>query len=116
MLKRTLSLLFTLILIVSIISPFTANANSKDHVGYSVQALIPENQLDSKHSYFDLLMKPNQKQALQATIYNDEQEEINVRVTVYNASTNSNGLVVYEEQEEIDSSLKVPLKEILILK
>ena len=112
--NRILTSIFSLVIIISVF-PFTVYAQ-EDHVGYSVQASIPENQLDTKHSYFDLMMKPNQEQTLETTIFNNENEEINVRVSVYNAATNSNGLVVYEEQEEIDTSLKTPLTEILTVK
>jgi len=115
MLKRTLSSSTILILVAILLFPFSATAKD-DQVGYSVQALIPENQLDNKHSYFDLLMEPNQEQELEVIIYNNENEDIVVRITVHHASTNSNGLVVYEDQKEIDSSLEVPLQDILTLK
>lgn len=84
-----------------------------DRVSYSVEALIPENQIDQQQSYFDLDMKPNQKQQLGVTIHNNEHEEITVLLSVHNATTNSNGLVVYEHKEEIDPSLEVPLTDIL---
>src|SRR5690625_6060277 len=115
MLRHTLSSSTLLILVAILLFPFSATAKD-DQVGYSVQALIPENQLDNKHSYFDLLMEPNQEQELEVIIYNNENEDIVVRITVHHASTNSNGLVVYEDQKEIDSSLEVPLQDILTLK
>src|SRR5690625_523885 len=115
MLKRTLSSSTLLILVAILLFPFSATAKD-DQVGYSVQALIPENQLDNKHSYFDLLMEPNQEQELEVMIYNNENEDMIVRISVHHASTNSNGLVVYEDQEEIDPSLEVPLEDILTLR
>src|SRR5690625_3617660 len=81
MLKRTLSSSTILILVAILLFPFSATAKD-DQVGYSVQALIPENQLDNKHSYFDLLTEPNQEQELEVIIYNNENEDIVVRITV----------------------------------
>lgn len=100
--------------LMAIILPLTVKATD-ERVGYSVKAVIPENQIDMKHSYFDLRMVPNQAQELEVLVYNNESEDITIHVGIHNASTNSNGLIVYEEREEVDSSLKVPLTEILSL-
>lgn len=102
-----------IIMISSFIVPLSAFAN--DDVGYSVQAQLPDNQLDNNQTYFDLQIEPGEEQQLKVTIYNNEHEDITVRTAIHNASTNSNGLVVYEEQEEIDQSLIVPLTDILTL-
>lgn len=84
-------------------------------VGYSVQAQLPENQRDDSVSYFDLRVEPGQEQDLHITIYNHGNEEITIRGDVYDASTNSNGLIVYEEQEELDPSLQNPVTELVTL-
>ncbi|MBM4761365.1 DUF3324 domain-containing protein [Bacillus sp. B15-48] len=60
-------------------------------------------------------MRPNQEQELETVVYNSGNEELKVKVSVYNASTNQNGLVVYEPIEELDPSLKIPLNTILII-
>ena len=67
-------------------------------VEFSVKALIPDNQIDTKKSYFDLRMKPKQKQEIETILYNSSDEEMNIKISVYNATTNQNGLIVYEDQ------------------
>lgn len=100
-----------LLIVVGFLFPFEVTAQSGT-VNYSVRAILPSNQV-SNNSYFDLLVEPGQNQELEVEIYNNAQEDITVRPSVHNASTNRNGLVVYEEQEELDPSLKIPLTDIL---
>lgn len=88
---------------------------AEERVGFSVQAELPENQRNQRVSYFDLQVEPSQEQTLNITIFNHENEEITVQGDTHNASTNSNGLVVYEEQEEVDSSLENPITELVSL-
>jgi len=104
-----------LLVIIGLLFPFKVMAqNEEDVVNYSVRAILPNNQV-SNNSYFDLLVEPGQEQELEVEIYNNAQEEITVRPSIHNASTNRNGLVVYEDQEEPDPSLAVPLTDILTL-
>lgn len=70
---------------------------AEENVGFSVQAVLPYNQRDDRHSYFDLKVEPESTQDLETVIYNNEDKEITVKVSVHNASTNRNGLIVYEE-------------------
>jgi|SRR5690625_1390528 len=114
MLRKAIFSFLIIIITIGLIFPLTGLAQD-DHVGYSVQAHLPDNQLNDRHTYFDLKMEPEQKQQLSVVIYNNEKEDITVRTAVHNASTNSNGLVVYEEREELDPSLEVPLTDILTL-
>jgi len=114
MLRKTIFPFLIIIITIGLIFPLTGLAQD-DHVGYSVQAHLPDNQLNESHTYFDLQMEPEQKQQLSVVIYNNEKEDITVRTAVHNASTNSNGLVVYEEREELDPSLEVPLTDVLTL-
>lgn len=80
---------------------------------YSVQAILPDNQIDDKVSYFALKVKPNQKQELSLLVHNSSNEAIDVELEPHNASTNQNGLIVYEYQKKIDDSLKVPFTQLI---
>lgn len=111
--KRGISFLFLYLLSFIVIT--TPAVKAEERVGFSVQAELPENQQDQRVSYFDLQVEPNQEQTLNITIYNHENEEITVQGDIHNASTNSNGLVVYEEQEEVDPSLENPMTELVSL-
>src|SRR5690625_4668442 len=84
-----------------------------EQVSYSVNALLPENQLDRGHSYFDLRVMPNDEQYLQTEIMNHEQEEITVNMSVRNASTNANGIIAYEETEAKEDNDIIHLTDIV---
>lgn len=86
-------------------------------VGYSVSAILPDNQLNQDATYFDLRMKPNQQQAIQVKVFNSSKETIKVKPTIHNAETNRNGIIDYSgDPKQIDSSLKIPLTSIVKLK
>lgn len=93
----------------------TELVQAEENVGFSVQAILPENQIDDRHSYFDLKVEPEDTQELEVVIYNNETKDIRVKTSVHNASTNSNGLIVYEDQDETDPSLLYPMTNILTL-
>lgn len=112
--RRLITVLLSLTTIVAfLLSEISVFA--EERVGFSVEAQLPENQLNEKNTFFDLRVEPGQEQELETIVYNHGNEEITVHVSLYDASTNSNGLVVYEEQEELDSSLKQPVTEIVTL-
>lgn len=90
----------------------TAYAQDSTEVGFSVKAILPENQIDSNASYFDLRMSPKQEQALTVQINNEGEEEIEVKVEAISASTNQNGVIDYKTPDVRDESLKIPFSEI----
>ena len=82
-------------------------------MSFSVQAVIPENQVDKTQSYFDLRMTPDQGQDLVIEMRNDTDKEVTVNVTPNTAITNSNGVVEYNNTSvKRDNSLKVAFKDI----
>lgn len=94
--------------------PLTVHANDGS-VPYSVQGVLPENQVDSNVSYFDIEMEQNQTQELEVIIYNSSDEDITVEVSNNSAYTNSNGLIVYDElpeNEELHETMTYPFSEI----
>lgn len=109
-----LSLCGMLLLLMEALSVNRVHA-TEGQVGYSVQAILPENQKDPKVSYFDLQVEPGQQQNLQVEIFNHENTELTVEVTPTVSSTNRNGLVVYEEQDELDESLTYPMTELVMM-
>lgn len=110
--KRRMILLLSLFLILEFSLPLSVYAQEGD-VEFSVKAVIPDNQIDTKKSYFDLRMQPKQKQEMETIIYNSSDEEISINISVHNATTNQNGLIVYEQDSENDPSLKFPLNTIV---
>ena len=110
--KRQMTLLLSLFLLLGFYLPISGYAQEGD-VEFSVKAIIPDNQIDTKKSYFDLRMKPKQKQEIETILYNSSDKEITINISVHNATTNQNGLIVYEQDSKIDPSLKVPLNTIV---
>lgn len=110
--NKWMQLVTCLVLITTIFSPMAIHA-SEEKVSYAVKPIMTSNQVDHRHSYFDLKVKPNMIQKLKTVIYNYENEDITVLLSVHNATTNSNGIIVYEETDNIDPSLNIPLTDIL---
>ena len=110
--KRRMTLFLSVFLLLGYYLPISGYAQEGD-VEFSVKAIIPDNQIDTKKSYFDLRMQPKQKQEIETILYNSSDEEITINISVHNATTNQNGLIVYEQDAKIDPSLKVPLNTIV---
>lgn len=108
---------FSLFLIVPLLFglfPVSQVSAAEGDVGYSVQAKIPTNQIDKKQTYFDLKMKPKQKQTVEIDVKNNSNEEIQVEASVNYASTNRTGTIDYTKNDtsEQDESLKYSLPQI----
>lgn len=82
---------------------------------FSVHAIIPDNQVDTRQTYFDLRMSPDQKQTIQIVIDNSRDEELVAQIRLNNASTGRNGLIVYTEQDVRDESLQVAVTDVAAL-
>lgn len=69
---------------------------SSGHVNYSVETLPHTNQVTKESSYFDLLLESGQTTSLDLMIYNAATQEETFEINLVDASTNGNGLIVYE--------------------
>lgn len=118
MFKKFLIVLMSLLFsIISVTTVFAEKVEKESVVGFSVNAILPDNQLNKDVTYFDLLMKSDQKQTVEIKLFNTSDEDIKVKTSVHNAETNRNGLIDYSNDiEPIDSSLKIPLSSIMKLK
>lgn len=107
-----------IVLIIFILFPITVHAND-GVIPYSVQGVLPENQVNTDVSYFDIEMEQGQEQELEVIVYNSSDEDITVEVANNSAVTNSNGLIVYDglpEGEELHESMIHPFNEISSIK
>lgn len=84
--------------------------------GFSVRAIIPDNQVDKRQTYFDLRIEPGARQTIQVVIDNSRSEDMAVRIQLNPASTGRNGLIVYSEPDVRDESLKVAIQDVASLK
>lgn len=76
-------------------------------IGYSVQKISPENELNSSSSFYDLSVKPGEEFTIEAKLVNPSDEEITIESQFFTTSTNQNGEISYtSEVEKPDKSLK----------
>lgn len=92
--------------------PLSASAEDGT-VPYSVEAVIPDNQINENATYFDIEMDQDQRQNLEVIIHNTSNETITVNVTNHFTTTNSNGIITYDGMtEEPHESMQHPFDEI----
>ncbi|WP_034298566.1 DUF916 and DUF3324 domain-containing protein [Alkalibacterium sp. AK22] len=106
-------MLFLLLSITLSVGHQTAIA--EESVGFSIKAQLSNSQISPDVSYFDLRVEPGRDEFLEISVYNHKPEPLTVEVHVFNASTNRNGLIVYEPVEPADS-LVTPLTDWISLK
>ncbi|EOV9529248.1 DUF916 and DUF3324 domain-containing protein [Bacillus cytotoxicus] len=107
--QKVVSSLLAIVFLLHVTNITTHAAEMK----FAVTAVIPENQIDKNQSYFDLKMKPGQKQTLQVQMKNDTDKDVIVETYANTAITNSNGIVDYSTKNpKFDSTLKFPFSKI----
>lgn len=105
-------LLFSIVVFLFFINPLGAQASETESVGYSVQAILPDNQV-SDVTYFDIEMLPGQQQTLEVVINNSADQDIQVEVTNNAAATNSNGVIIYDGSlDDFQVDMNYPFSEI----
>ncbi|BDZ32249.1 DUF916 and DUF3324 domain-containing protein [Lactiplantibacillus sp. WILCCON 0030] len=106
-------LLLSLTVIIGVIFGGLTVAHA-ENLNYTVSADLPQNQLNSKVSYFDLKVTPGQKQDLTIRIKNSDSQAHKYVITPNRATTNDNGVIDYSQSKaKADASLKFDLKSAL---
>src|SRR5574337_20899 len=83
---------------------------SASQANFSVNTIIPENQIDKSKTYFNLKMGPDQRQFITTTLKNGTEKAVTVEVSINSAKTNVNGLIEYGNNTiKKDASLAYPL-------
>ena len=86
---------------------------NEKRVGFTVQAVLPENQINDRISYYHLLVQPGGTQTIEVKIFNSSNEKQTYQVEVIRAATNKNGLITYDERDKpADKSMKMPITNI----
>ncbi|WP_165964695.1 DUF916 and DUF3324 domain-containing protein [Periweissella cryptocerci] len=81
---------------------------------FAVKTILPSNQVNKLHTYFDLKVKPGQQQTLRVTLTNDTNRTVVVKPTIGLARTNSAGVVEYKNAKlSMAQNLKIRLDKIL---
>lgn len=112
--KSIWKIVFMIIVVFSIINVSQTKQVNASELNFSVTTVIPRNQIDQSKSYFDLKVKPSQKQTLQILLRNDTNRQIVIEPQVHTATTNVNGVVEYGKTEEKkDSTLTYKMKDLV---
>ncbi|MDN6081838.1 MAG: DUF916 and DUF3324 domain-containing protein, partial [Leuconostoc sp.] len=87
---------------------------SASEMNFSVNAVIPTNQIDKEKTYFNLKMAPKQEQDVTVTLKNNTKKDITVEIGINTAKTSSNGVIAYSESNiKKDDSLKYDLSKLV---
>lgn len=111
---KTLRCLPIALLVFAMLLP--AHAGAQNFGGFSVQAIIPDNQRDTTKTYFDLLLSPGEKQTLQVVIRNGSENDIAATLRVHTATTGRNGVILYNDQPNHDDTLPVSVADITTIR
>lgn len=81
---------------------FAQNVAPSGDVGFTVKALLPENQRDSNVTYFDLRVKPDEIQSLEVEVENSSSKPFYVTVDPADAGSSNAGDIAYYEKGQAD--------------
>lgn len=108
---KTKKIIITSLSVISFLLPVTKVAHA-DSANFSVTPTIGQNQIGTNVGYFNLLLKPNQTQKLDFTLYNNASQTIKIKTTFGTAFTSQSGSVGYTpDLVKPDPSLKLNLKD-----
>ena len=87
---------------------------SASEMNFSVNTVIPTNQIDKEKTYFNLKMAPKQEQDVTVTLKNNTKKDITVEIGINTAKTSSNGVIADSESNiKKDNSLKYDLSKLV---
>ncbi|WP_125591204.1 DUF916 and DUF3324 domain-containing protein [Companilactobacillus jidongensis] len=91
-----------------------ATSEAQPAVTYNIVPELSNNQIDKKVGYFDLKVTPNEKLQAKFKINNNDTKTHTYTVMVNRASTDTNGVIVYNEHNvKADSSLKYDIEKLV---
>ena len=109
--KHMKKMFWQLLAVVGMIMAGLMMTARADDLNYTVQANLPDNQINQKVSYFDLKVTPGQTQNLTLNIKNNDSKEHRYTVSPNLAVTNENGIIDYSQAKaKADRSLKFNIK------
>ncbi|MGL9730811.1 DUF916 and DUF3324 domain-containing protein [Enterococcus sp. DIV0756] len=108
-----------LMIIGSLFFPMIGRAEKEeqDPAGFTVESIIPENQVDKTKTYYYLSVEPEQKQTIQVKVISTKKEPVTVSVAVHDAVSSSVGAIDYANAKpKLDKSLKNPITSLVKVK
>ncbi|MBO1307129.1 DUF916 and DUF3324 domain-containing protein [Enterococcus sp. 669A] len=78
--------------------------------GYTVESIIPENQVDKKYTFFYLKTTPEQPQTIEVKVISTQEDPVTVKVAIHDAVSSSVGEIDYAQAKpKLDKSLSNPI-------
>lgn len=103
-----------LLYIAAILGSAVQTYAEENPTGFNYKVIKPENQRETNVGYFDLRMKPGQKQTVQVELSNPANSDVEIEVSLNGAKTNGNGVVEFGPIAiDNDKSLKYDFKDIV---
>lgn len=90
----------------------TTYAQEENPMGFSVETIMPANQIDQNKTYFYVQTSPGEELTLKVKVTGTSEEPVKVKASLANAITTSGGSVSYETGLEKDPTLKDSIEEI----
>lgn len=85
-----------------------------EKMDFGVQTIPSENQIDKTKSYFDLRVKPGEKQTISLSLSNSSDKEITVAIETNTAVTNRNGIIDYKQSDvKADNTLTYEFSDLI---
>lgn len=76
-----------------------ASENNENELGFTYENMIPKNQI-SDNEYFELKVKPGDKQTLVSRITNLTDEQLTIQIVISNATSSPSGIINYGSSNE----------------
>ncbi|MGO2266746.1 MAG: DUF916 domain-containing protein [Vagococcus salmoninarum] len=81
---------------------------------FTVDAILPDNQVTLDNTFFDLKVKPSQQQELEFEVSNTADRDIKIAIDLNPGWTNQNGVLSYAQTDKkVDESLKTPITKLI---
>ncbi|MGB4825297.1 MAG: DUF916 and DUF3324 domain-containing protein [Leuconostoc mesenteroides] len=111
--NRSHYLIVSMVMTIISFSLFVTGVSASE-MNFSVNTVIPTNQIDKEKTYFNLKMAPKQEQDVTVTLKNNTKKDITVEIGINTAKTSSNGVIAYSESNiKKDNSLKYNLSKLV---
>ncbi|MGM0218950.1 DUF916 and DUF3324 domain-containing protein [Enterococcus sp. AZ126] len=105
-------LLATLVVTVFCLFSGKTSEAAEDPLGFSVETVLPETQIDKNQTYFYVKVEPNKPQELKVKLKGTSETPVKVNIFTANATTAETGTILYKEGLPKDSTLKSSIEEI----
>lgn len=95
--KSKITKFFWLVIFIISVSIFSSTQIQAASIPISVKPVIPENQIGDVTSFYQLKVKPEQKQDLEMELENSSDQPITVDLAINPASTGMSGSLIYNQ-------------------